>query len=87
VVVLQILITDPEEQRRGAGAMLTRWGLEQGDKAQLPSFVESSMAAKALYARYGFQVVTETVFDLTQYGGEGKDISTVMIRPPQRQDA
>lgn len=76
-------MTDPEEQRRGAGAMLIKWGLDQADKAQLPSFLEASEAGRPLYVRWGFEAIAEEVFDLTKYGGEGTDSNTVMIRQPR----
>jgi hypothetical protein len=60
------------------------WGTELADKAQLPSYLESSDVGKPLYARLGFEKVDEKVFDLAKYGSEGKDGSTIMIRPPQR---
>lgn len=83
VLVLHILATHPDHHRRGAGAMLLKWGLEQADKAQLPAFLESTPTGKPLYARLGFEPVHEEVFDLTKYGLEGSDVSTVMIRQPQ----
>ncbi|KAF2684877.1 hypothetical protein K458DRAFT_338040 [Lentithecium fluviatile CBS 122367] len=83
---LQVLVVDPEEQRRGAGAMLIQWGLERADKAQLPCFLEASEAGRPLYARWGFEAVAEEVFDLAKYGGEGRDVNTVMIRPPKQSE-
>lgn len=82
LVVLHILVTDPEHHRRGAGAMLIRWGTEQADDAQLPAFLEATMVGVPLYTREGFQARHEEVFDLKKYGLEGTDVSTVMIREP-----
>jgi hypothetical protein len=62
--------------------MLLNWGLEKADKAQLPAFLESSPMGKPLYARLGFEVQEVVTWDLTKYGLEGTDTSTVMIRPP-----
>ena len=80
--VLHILVTHPEHHRRGAGAILVKWGIEQADKAKLPAFLESSMAGKRLYSNMGFTPRHEEVFQLSKYGGEGVDINTVMIRDP-----
>lgn len=82
VSVLHILVTDPAHHRRGAGAMLLAWGLRKADSAQLPSFLEASSTGKPLYARMGFQQVFEKTWDLTKYGMQGTDTSTVMIRDP-----
>jgi GNAT superfamily N-acetyltransferase len=81
-IVLHMLITDPAHHRRGAGALLVRWGTDQADKNNLPSFLEASEAGKALYARLGFVAEHEEVFDLAKWGGVGRDTNTLMIRPP-----
>lgn len=62
--------------------MLLEWGLKQADADQLPAFLESSPMGRPLYARVGFEPQHEEVWDLTKYGLEGTDTSTVMIRPP-----
>jgi hypothetical protein len=62
--------------------MLIRWGTEQADKAQLPAFLEATMAGRLLYAREGFEPQHEEVFDLAKYGLQGTDVSTIMIRQP-----
>jgi GNAT superfamily N-acetyltransferase len=82
--VLHILVTDPEHHRRGAGAMLVRWGTARADKAQLPAFLEATQVGRPLYAREGFESKHEEVFDLSKYGLQGTDVSTVMIREPLR---
>ena len=81
-IVLHMLITDPAHHRRGAGALLVKWGIEQADAHNLPSFLEASEAGKPLYARSGFVAVHEEVFDLAKWGGEGTDRNTLMIRQP-----
>jgi GNAT superfamily N-acetyltransferase len=82
--VLHILVTDPEHHRRGAGAMLIRWGTAKADKAQLPAFLEATQVGRPLYAREGFEARHDEVFDLSKYGAQGTDCSTVMIREPIR---
>ncbi|KAL6709646.1 hypothetical protein ACN47E_001074 [Coniothyrium glycines] len=79
---LHILATDPEHHRRGAGAMLLAWGLKKADGAGLPSFLESSPMGRPLYARFGFTPREEVHWDLSKYGFEGSDTSTIMIRDP-----
>lgn len=81
-IVLHMLVTDPEHHRRGAGALLVKWGTAQADAANLPSFLEASNAGRPLYARLGFVPVHEEVFDLSKYGAEGEDTNTIMIRQP-----
>ncbi|EON65809.1 hypothetical protein W97_05048 [Coniosporium apollinis CBS 100218] len=79
--LLNILITHPTHYRRGAGAALLRWGIERADQDGLPVYLEASEMGKPLYARWGFEEIKETVFDLTKYGGEGVERNTVMVRP------
>ncbi|KAF1836774.1 hypothetical protein BDW02DRAFT_545349 [Decorospora gaudefroyi] len=79
---LHILVTDPQHHRRGAGAMALRWGFNKADEVQLPCFLESSPMGKPLYERMGFKVQEVVTWDLTKYGLEGEDTSTVMLREP-----
>ncbi|KAF2831880.1 hypothetical protein CC86DRAFT_312443 [Ophiobolus disseminans] len=79
---LHILVTDPEHHRRGAGAMLVKWGTAIADDAQLPGFLEASAAGRPLYERCGFEAKHEEVWDLTRFGLQGTDVNTVMIREP-----
>ncbi|EKD12040.1 uncharacterized protein L3040_003181 [Drepanopeziza brunnea f. sp. 'multigermtubi'] len=46
--------TDPRYQGRGAGTMLTKWGLSAAEKDGLPVYLESTVAASSLYRRLGF---------------------------------
>jgi hypothetical protein len=62
--------------------MLTKWGIEQADKAHLPTYLEASMLGRPLYERMGFRPEFEYEFDLAKYGGEGVEVTTIMIRPP-----
>jgi hypothetical protein len=62
--------------------MLIRWGTEKADAAKLPSFLEATPVGVPLYKREGFEVRHEEVFDLSKYGLQGTDTSTVMIREP-----
>ncbi|EUC38593.1 hypothetical protein COCCADRAFT_32253 [Bipolaris zeicola 26-R-13] len=82
ICFLQILVTDPEHHRKGAGSMLLKWGLSKADELGLPGFLEASPMGKPLYERMGFRTQETMVFDLTKYGAEGEDTNTIMIREP-----
>lgn len=86
VSVLSLLGTHPKHERRGAGAMLIRWGLAQADGDQKRCYVDSSSLGYPLYKRCGFQEdVGEISVDLDQYGAEGVGVHkwVAMLREPQ----
>lgn len=81
-----MLVVDPPHQRRGAGALLVKWGLELADKAQLASFLEASDAGKKLYTSLGFEPVHVETFELSKYDPNlsGLESNTAMIRSAVR---
>lgn len=58
---LEFLVTNPEYQRRGAGAKLLAWGTEQADKLGARMALESTPAGLALYKRFGFREVDSVI--------------------------
>jgi ribosomal protein S18 acetylase RimI-like enzyme len=81
VTDLSTLITDPAQERRGAGSMLMRWGCERADAEHLPVYLESSTMAQPLYEKFGFEQLERRYFDLAKYGGKGLEWNTAMVRP------
>lgn len=80
-VVLHILDTHPEHQRRGAGGMLVRWGTQMADRARLPCYLEGSVPGYRLYRQNGFEDVEALEWGLEEWGGEGVCRFVCMIRP------
>lgn len=62
--------------------MLIKWGTDRADVAQLPAFLEATEIGRPLYAKMGFKPVYEESFDLSNYGSQGFETNTVMIRDP-----
>ncbi|KAF2710352.1 hypothetical protein K504DRAFT_476343 [Pleomassaria siparia CBS 279.74] len=80
---LHMLVCDPNHGRRGAGAMLVKWGTSQADVLNLPCFLEASEMGRPLYARLGFVPVHEEIFHGAKYGLDtGDEVNTCMIRQP-----
>lgn len=81
VAVLHTLVTSPAHQGRGAGKLLLQAFCDEVDAAGLEGYLEASMVARPLYAKFGFQPDFEKHFDLKKYGGEDTvEVNTVMSR-------
>ncbi|KAK2745905.1 hypothetical protein FQN57_003518 [Myotisia sp. PD_48] len=76
--LLALLCTDPKYERRGAGSLLTNWGLEVAEKYGIEAYVESSKFGLPVYLRRGFGPIPSTErqtadleFDVSQFTGRG----------------
>jgi len=78
---LEILITHPAHQRRGAGRLLVRWGCARADELGIPCALTASAAGLQLYRREGFEVVMEKEMDLRPWGVEETEVRRGMVRP------
>ncbi|KAJ5702270.1 hypothetical protein N7488_009818 [Penicillium malachiteum] len=54
IAVLDIVVTHPQYQRRGAASMLIKWGCDQADIKGLSVYLSASAEGSALYAKFGF---------------------------------
>jgi GNAT superfamily N-acetyltransferase len=77
-----MLATEPKHQHNGAGTMLLEEILAEADDAGVEVYLEATDTAKPLYAKHGFEEITELRFDPSQYGvkGLGVERQTVMVR-------
>ena len=46
--------THPKFQGRGAGTLLTEWGISRAKKDKVPVYLESTIGASSMYLRLGF---------------------------------
>ena len=65
--VLMNLVVEPAWQRKGAGGLLTRWGMERMEEKGFPGFLEASEAGYPLYKSLGWSDATPVKF------GDGED--------------
>lgn len=65
---LDILVTHPDSQGRGAGSALLAWGVEQADKEGVVMALESTPAGLSMYKRFGFREVDVIKADMRQFG-------------------
>lgn len=57
------LVVAVDYQRKGVGAMLTKWGLEQAQAENVPVWVQSSEVGRAVYERCGFRAFERLPLD------------------------
>ncbi|KAK3715829.1 hypothetical protein LTR37_006812 [Vermiconidia calcicola] len=67
-IKLEILVTDPLFQGRGAGTALLAWGVEQADALECRIALESTPAGLSLYKRFGFWEADIIKADMKQFG-------------------
>lgn len=63
--------------------MLINWGCEIAQQHGVPAFLEASPAGLPVYKKAGFQEVGRFVFDIENYGGEGKRVNVQMMKYPE----
>lgn len=79
--VLRSIATLPEYQGQGCASLLLQSGLERIDAESAKAWLEATPQGQTLYAKFGWKVVDEIVFDLENYGcGEWVQRTTVMER-------
>ncbi|KAK5694027.1 hypothetical protein LTR97_009645 [Elasticomyces elasticus] len=78
---LQICIVHPEQQRRGAGSMLVKWGCDKADERGLTCILGASEAGLKLYKNFGFEIVKLTTMDLRPFGVDATELRRGMVRP------
>ncbi|KUJ20308.1 amidase signature enzyme [Mollisia scopiformis] len=63
--------TLPKYQGRGAGRLLTEWGLEKAKQESMPIYLESTISAARLYRRLGFTALDGLSMSLPGRSSEG----------------
>lgn len=71
-----MLGTHHEYQRRGAGAMLVKWGCDLADRNGMLCYVDASEKGKGLYQKFGFE-------DRTILGHGNEGVSSMVRYPKQ----
>jgi hypothetical protein len=82
--VLSILVTHPEQQRRGAGSTLIKWGCDLADEKNLPTYLEATPAGYPVYKKQGFADIDTFIFEFKPFTGRDGSVKfTNMTRPPK----
>ncbi|KAI7530586.1 hypothetical protein KC331_g14583 [Hortaea werneckii] len=67
-IQLNVLVTHPKHERRGAATQLVRWGCEQADKLGVAMCLESTPTGLKLYERFGFRTGKVIRADMRDFG-------------------
>ncbi|KAF6237437.1 hypothetical protein HO173_004327 [Letharia columbiana] len=82
--ILRAIATLPEYQGKGCASKLLQSGLKKIDAEGAKTWLEATPQGQSLYAKFGWKVVDEIIFDLEKYGcGEWVQRTTVMNRKAQ----
>jgi len=65
-----------------AGSLLVKWGIDLSETTGLPCYLQASEQGRRLYAHHGFQDIDTVEFNLTDFGLQGIEQMTEMIRKP-----
>ncbi|KAL9613546.1 MAG: hypothetical protein Q9167_001931 [Letrouitia subvulpina] len=80
-LLLNMLDTHPDHQRKGAGRQLVKWGIDVADEAGLPIYLEAAPPGLKLYRSMGFVDVENYDTDMAAWGGQGIHRHVFMVRP------
>ncbi|MCJ1385023.1 hypothetical protein MMC17_008141 [Xylographa soralifera] len=78
---LSTCITFPAHQRRGAGALMMQWGVEQSRALNLPIFLIASPAGRRLYENFNFEVIDHCAL-VSSFTTEKRDSLVMLLREP-----
>ncbi|GAB1739242.1 hypothetical protein NU219Hw_g3991t1 [Hortaea werneckii] len=67
-IELNILVTHPKHERRGAATQLVGWGCEQADQLGVAMCLESTPTGLNLYERFGFRTGKVIKADMRDFG-------------------
>ncbi|KAK4902318.1 hypothetical protein LTR27_001222 [Elasticomyces elasticus] len=81
-MLLALLVTSSQYRRQGAGSLLVQWGTVKSDETGLPAYLQASEQGRRLYSHHGFAELDKVEFNLTDYGLNGVEIMTEMLRHP-----
>lgn len=82
IAALEFLQVDPKYHRRGAGRLLTQWGVKRADELGVLAIIEASGPGSNLYKQEGFEILDEYDLELPE---EWKDRPKQRVRWMERQ--
>ncbi|MCJ1433985.1 hypothetical protein MMC27_003350 [Xylographa pallens] len=74
--------TFPAHQRRGAGALMVQWGIEQSRALNLPIFLTASLKGRGLYEKFNFEVIDYCWIDVSSVTTEKRANAVMLLREP-----
>jgi GNAT superfamily N-acetyltransferase len=83
-VYLHVLMTRPGFQRKGVGALLMQWGVDQADALGLPAYIEATDQGAGLYKKFGFREIDVSPWDGRDWGHHSQMRHAIMWRDPKK---
>lgn len=84
---MNILVTDPDHWRRGAGGMLVKWGTDLADEYGIPGYLESTEKGRRVYQRFGFKEKEVLEVDLSRFGAKEPLRAWIMDYEPKAKNS
>ena len=75
-------MTSPAHQRRGAGALIVQWGIEQSRALNLPIFLAASPKGRGLFEKFNFEVIDHCWINVGSSTTEKRDNVVMILREP-----
>jgi predicted N-acetyltransferase YhbS len=76
---IHVIAVDPEQQGRGAGIRLVKYGVEMAERTKLPIYFEASPTTVGLYERAGMRRLKEQVTHKAEDLGTEEDITVPLM--------
>jgi GNAT superfamily N-acetyltransferase len=67
-VLCNLIFIDPEYQGKKIGSMMMNWGHGIADKLMIPTWLESSIAGKKFYPKFGYVLTKEMSWETKSWG-------------------
>jgi GNAT superfamily N-acetyltransferase len=82
MIALEYMAVAPEHQRKGIATLLLKSGLVQTDTAGITTYISSTIMARRLYEKNGFQAVRTVTYKVSETDPNSEDLTAFYLRHP-----
>lgn len=83
MLVCTLLCVHGDHQGRGAGTLLTLWGVDEAKKYGIPACLEASNAGLSLYLKLGFREKGTVLVKAEDWDGDRDKTYPAMLKMPE----